>query len=373
MEKRTVLGILSSALFSNRELPDTDDWLSVYNELNCHAVIAITAEIVDRLDLPKDLKATWKTRVLQIIIYNMQYRYIQDSLPISVPYIILKGTSAAQYYPHPEYRTMGDIDIMTKKEDYESACNELLQNGFNEISYHEEHAGRHRCFVKQGIIVEVHLSFAMLKDKQKAEYLDELIVNNINSSHILPDLINGLTILEHIYQHLEEGLGLRQIIDWMMFVEKCLTDDQWQDFNKLVLKTGLDKLAIVTTRMCEIYFGLPKREWCKAAEDKVCKQLMEYVLSNGNFGKKKTSDSDISENVLAYARNPKSIFKLLQNQGLINWKASQKYKILRPFAWVYQMGRYIFRGLKRERAISQLKEEFTAAKRRNAMFDELGV
>ena len=158
-----------------------------------------------------------------------------------------------------------------------------------------------------------------------------------------------------------------------MFVEKCLAYDQWQDFNKLVLKTGLDKLAIVTTRMCEIYFGLPKREWCKAAEEKVCKQLMEYVLSNGNFGKKKTSDSDISENVLAYARNPKSTFKLLQNQGLINWKASQKYKILRPFAWVYQMGRYIFRGLKRERAISQLKEEFTAAKRRNAMFDELGV
>ena len=96
-------------------------------------------------------------------------------------------------------------------------------------------------------------------------------------------------------------------------------------------------------------------------------------MSCGNFVNKKKSDSDISEKAFTYARSLKAVFGLLQSQGLINWEASREYKILRPFAWIYQLFRYLSRGLKREQAALKIKEEYIAARRKTAMLDALGV
>ena len=341
-----------------------------YDELNKHSIILLTAPIYNSLDLPHKLHEQWRTAILQQLAYNVKYKREQMALPIEVPYVILKGSSAAQYYPNPLYRKMGDIDIMTNRgEDFDVACNSLIQAGYRVVKDYNRETG----LVKNGVMVEVHRYFASLNDVTQAKYMDDLIIENINSTHILPDLINGLVLLEHISQHLENGIGLRQIIDWMMFVHKCLPDEKWPEFQVLAQNIGLETLAIVTTRMCELYLGLPERNWCKSSDDNLCIQLMDYILACGNLGTKKTEDSDISENALAAASTPKAAFELLQRRGIANWEAAKKYDILRPFAWIYQAGRYLKRGLDRENALRELREEYTEAKKRNKMFDALGV
>ena len=159
----------------------------------------------------------------------------------------------------------------------------------------------------------------------------------------------------------------------MMFVNRCLPDENWPEFESLAERIGLKKLAIVTTHMCEVYLGLPKRDWCKEADESLCIQLLDYVLNCGNFGNKRKSDSDIVKNVFVIARNPKAAFKLLQTRGLLNWKAAQKLWFLRPFAWMFQTWRYFFRGVIRKEASSKLREEFKIAQERNRMLDILGV
>ena len=46
--------------------------------------------------------------------------------------------------------------------------------------------------------------------------------------------------------------------------------------------------------------------------------------------------------------NPLRAFKRLQAGGLCRWNAVKKYPILRPFAWIYQIG-FITRELIRNR------------------------
>ena len=227
--------------------------------------------------------------------------------------------------------------------------------------------------IKDGIQIDIHRQFASLNNPDHVKYLDDLIISNINPSHELPDYINGLVLIDHINQHLEGGLGLRQIIDWMMFVDKCLPDEKAPEFLAEAERIGLDKLAVVCTRMCEIYLGLSPREWCAKADVKLCEQLMDYVMACGNFGNKKQTDADISEKAFTYASSLKSGFGLLQSQGMINWGAAQRHKILRPFAWIYQLFRYIIRGLNREKAASKIKAEYAAARRKTAMLEALGV
>ena len=342
---------------------------NIFEEMLQQAIAALPFPYLAKLDISPELREEWKRYALQRISFYIKSQYIQANFPITQPYVILKGTSAAKYYPYPECRTMGDIDIMTRREDLDTACKQLVDNGYRVI----KELNREISLEKDGIVVELHRRFATLSDPDQAKYLDDLIINNINPSHVLPDPVNGLVLLQHMDQHMEGGIGLRQIIDWMMFVDKCLPDDKWAEFKVLAENTGLEKLALVSTRMCEMYLGLRHREWCAAADETLCRQLMEYVLSSGNFGNKKTTDTAISINAFTFASSLKLTFQLLEKQGLQNWKAARKYKILRPFAWIYQINRYLIKGLHREKALSKIKAEYSAAKKRNAMFEALGI
>ena len=46
---------------------------------------------------------------------------------------------------------------------------------------------------------------------------------------------------------------------------------------------------------------------------------------------------------------------------------------LRPFAWIYQAGRYISRGFGQKGSSVTLKKEYEAARKRIVLFDSLGV
>ncbi len=341
----------------------------MFEEVKQHAILPLLSPIIKKSLMTPEIRKDWISYAVQQMNYSNIVDNAQSNLPVLVPYVILKGSSVAQYYPHPEYRIMGDIDFMTRREDVETARQQMLADDYQIF----KELNREICFEKKEVVAELHRRFATLNDPDKAKYLDDLIIDNINPTHILPDPINGLVILEHISQHMEGGLGLRQIIDWMMFVNKCLPDEKWPEFRQLSQRIDLENLAIVTTRMCEMYLGLPQHKWCSSADVALCDQLLDYVLLCGNFGNKKTSDADISENAFAYAGTPKTLFKLLQKQGLLNWKAARNHCFLRPFAWIYQAFRYATRGLNREQALSKIRAEYSSAKKRIAMFDALGV
>ncbi len=362
-----ILMLIKASLWNEEINNEVDN--NVFEEMRKHNVFLIPACILPHLSMSDSLRIEWKRQILQYYIFLERYKNVQNNIPISVPYTILKGTSAAKYYPYPEYRAMGDIDILTDREGFEQAYHDLLNNGYREV----KKLNREISFEKDGIIVELHRYFASLNDPKQSKYLDDLIINNISSSHVLPDPVNGLVLLEHIGQHLEHGLGLRQVLDWMMFVDRCLPDEKWPEFKNMAKCLGLKKLAVIITRMCELYLGLKERQWCKDADETVCKHLMEYILSSGDFGNKWTSDLLVGQTIFTYVRGPISTFKWLQERGLYNWKAAQKHAFLRHFAWIYQAGRYILKGFGQEKATATLKNEYKAARMRIALFESLGV
>ena len=347
---------------------------STFEEMQKHAIASLPAGILSSLNLPPDLLLNWKTFIYQQVMHNVNCLNVQKNLPITVPFVILKGTSAAQYYPHPQFRAMGDIDIMTRREDLEAACSMLLENGYRELRGDDQWAeGRHRQFEKDGILIEVHMQFSYQNDVTRARLIDELIIDHIDSTHILPDPINGIILLEHINHHIENGIGLRHIIDWMMFVDKCLPDEKWQMFREIAECTGHVELAKITTRMCEIYLGLSEHKWCDDVDPAICDEFMQYVLINGNFGRKKDRQSRVGARFFSSTRTINGAFRFLQGRGLLNWKAAREHSWLKPFAWMYQTGRYLKKGLTRKDNIEKVKREYRDGIKRNKLLDALGV
>ena len=86
--------------------------------------------------------------------------------------------------------------------------------------------------------IELHRYFSTCTNKQQAHFLDQAIYDAIPRAEwtdvagfsvpVLPPLENGLVLLAHVNQHLGSGLGLRQILDWQMFVDAHLTDELWE-------------------------------------------------------------------------------------------------------------------------------------------------
>ncbi len=359
------ISLIKKALWGTGELTANE---GVFNDLRDHTLVALPADLLSSADLPEELAARWKDAIVQQLMQYYKYKQQESELPVAVPYVILKGSAAGRYYPRPEYRAMGDIDIMTRMEDFSAACEALLENGYEEIPCSES---RHRQFIRDGIIVEVHQSFAVPGGSERAEKIDRLIVDNINPTHYLPDLVNGIVLLEHIRYHLRGGIGLRQILDWMLFVNQCLPDQKWPEFRAMVDRTDMEVLAAAVTRMCELYLGLPEHEWCRNADRETCARLMSAVMNSGNFATKLGHDGYISARFFTSTRTLKGAYRFLKSRGEWHWSEKYGYKPLPLVGSLYQLGRYLVLGLRRKETFRKLLMEYRLGRERNALTDAL--
>ncbi len=190
---------------------------------------------------------------------------------------------------------MGDIDFWVPQNRFEDAKVALATAEYNEGSFN----GRHIDYRKNGFTFELHHHFS--SDIDVEDYIANGLINrdfNIIDSHefpMLPKLENGLVLLVHIRQHIVGGLGLRQIVDWMMFAHTYLSDEYWnKTFKHVANEKGLEDLASVTTRACQIYLGLTDSiTWCNNADGDTCQLLMQCILTSGNFGRKNGTGNSI--------------------------------------------------------------------------------
>lgn len=392
---RWIWRLLRSALFDRPvEEEEAPSWKEILAELRIQSVALIPADRLRKISMTDQQRREYAFLAGQQINFWNRLMFCQQSLvsalrEASVNAAVLKGAAAAMYYPRPEYRSMGDIDLIVAPEDFDRALQILREAGCGRTGEEQDEDDgnsymRHECLEKNGIHIELHRYFSTKKSPEEYSYLDECIFQSLPLIRweklggyefpVLPPIQNGLVLLQHISQHLESGLGLRQILDWMLYVEKELPDRVWKkEFAREAERIGLKRLAVVVTRMCQIYLGLsPEITWCAKADRAVCCELMDYIMNHGNFGRKDEMSSRTVA-VLYNFRSPYSMLKLAQERGCLNWKLLRKYPFLRPFAWVYQLGRWAGKGIRRKMWGRVLAEDIIKAVRQDSLLDDLGV
>ena len=320
----------------------------------------------------------------QYTVHLIRILYAQDELVsllqnANIPMVILKGAAAAVYYAEPMQRTMGDIDLIVPKNEFENA-QRLMDNSCyrRECEDAENPDNRHIAYQKDGITIELHRRFSsdgIDIERYVQQGLEQMQEGEI-AGHcfpMLPPLENGLVLLAHVAQHLRNGLGLRQMIDWMMYVHAVLTDEYWRaSFRPAAADCGLETLAITATRLCQKYLGLPDPiTWCDGADDKLTDDLLENLLVTGNFGHTHGPGSSVETVTTNIKRT--GLFRYLQKQGEHNWKAYQDHAALRPFCWAYQICRYIRRGFGTGRSGIQLAEDYNRSRARYDLLTRLGI
>lgn len=374
--EKVLLNLIKSSLFGQQQTFKAEtDWDEVMKAAKEQTVVGIAV-----YGAPKEVKYGWQQNLYSEAancanILNAQDELIELFQKNGIPLVILKGSAAAVYYPAPYLRSMGDIDFIVPRDRFEYAREVLKKNGYRLCR--EE--SRHISFKKDSLYFELHHHFSY--DKLDIErYIDkgleqrETVSINNHSFPVLPRLGNGIVLLAHIWEHLQSGLGLRQVIDWMMYVDKELDDKFWdEEFKAVCDELGLTKLAVTTTKLCQIYLGLDNMNitWCSEADVTLCKDLLENLLLSGNFGYKHGTGHSFETVTTAMRRD--GLFHYLQYAGELNWEVYRKHKWVKPFAWLYQIGRYLKQILMTKRGKKEIAGDFTRGKDRYSLLKRLDI
>lgn len=222
--------------------------------------------------------------------------------------MVMKGQANGTLYPKPEHRSPGDIDfylinandnLNDNKESYRIG-NEVARDAgakvdeswykHSVISYKGETFENHQYFVHtrdgmRGKRLEKELEEALRVDKSEYQPLTK-------STEIPPVQWTAMFLTYHACAHfVSEGLRLKQLLDWAMFLDKHQNDVDWTVFYGFCEKNHLRRFADAATAISVERLGIkitnPAIVTTSPYADKILHNALfddDYVFSSGESG-----------------------------------------------------------------------------------------
>ena len=395
---RTISGLLGQRLFGVPYIPEKDvDWADVARESKNQAVFYQVFGDYHRLSgIPGEIKDKLWSLLARGMMKNAQVHAQHTDLhelltAHGIPYVILKGAASARYYPDPQSRAMGDVDFYIGEADFDRALALCQDAGFQASDMD------HICHIvlrKGRIHMEMHRMPAGVPDGKMGEivkgYLENLcedgglVQNSLVTCRCPSDFHHGLIMLMHMQHHLlAEGIGLRHLSDWAVFVNHFQGEEFPNLFRAKLKAVGLWKLARLLSLCAVEYMGLPQQNWMIESEQdrELAKSLMEDILAGGNFGAK--DRQRIYEGLFISNRGKEGVrssriqtgFQALTRITYMKYPFIEKHPVLLPAGWVAAFGGYLIRTRKRNQKGQDVHtlSAFQKSMTRSSLYRQLGL
>ena len=391
-----LLKILSRELFcTSAETEQLLDLSAILLEAEQQAVFSLTFHALEnnlRSGLSEEEFRLLSEKNSQYIARGLQNFYlhgeIHDLLKENhVPYIMLKGLCSAAYYPEPLLRTMGDVDFLVSLEDRDRAEKLLLSSGFQKTPHADEH-GFHWTYLRDQQEVELHwrvpgipVSGGEIIEKFLADAIQTGKINQVCGIEICgaDELRHGLVLLLHTASHLTAGgVGLRHLLDWLVF-ENGMTERAFIDiFEKPLKETGLWTFAAALTRIGTLFLGCRDRDWCREIELELAEELLEDFFDGGNFGTKnltRQGQTKIIRNNVSRSIEEGSVLRLslvnIDQRARHDYPVCTDHAVLRPVFWIIIAAKYLVRVIQGKRVNIFRKDIYSGAKKRMRLYGKL--
>ena len=267
----------------------------------------------------------------------------------NIAYVLLKGISLAAFYPVPEYRKLGDVDIyINDKETFDRAGALLLANGYtkdSEISDH--HQGYLYTLPKTGrtMLLELHYRIVGLYQYAPANKIVDTvfakdaftpIMQTINgrSYPVLPPTEYTFYMLHHMLKHyLYSGFGVRLLCDFTFYLEHNYTDIDFNKIHTWCKESKILHLYEIILETCRIYLGLPNTIDAHIHYNtKDCEAFITQLLSDGDVSQ---NNSHTLVGNGSYTRiTPITYFKEGHLQMHVRFPKLGKCPLLWPVLWL---------------------------------------
>lgn len=195
--------------------------------------------------------------------------------------IVLKGFSVGAFYAEPDLRQPGDIDLFFHR-DYERVVGIVQSRGIR-----VELNPSHDKFWYRGILIELHSRpfrpLCPIPDLDLSPIWQDTAVGKYR---VLNVKANALLLLIHPAKHfMNEGLGLRQVCDWAVFLQHYGNSADfkgiWGEMNRQGASRFVCSLSALVVRYLGVFwYGLEN----KSLREHRIQTMLQLILYRGNFG-----------------------------------------------------------------------------------------
>lgn len=205
--------------------------------------------------------------------------------------ILFKGFVVRDYYPVPELRTFGDVDIVIHKEDRQKSDALMKELGFRcqedwEPSY---------AYCKGAEYYELHSRVIGFDVSDKADFVGYFghiwdhvqparVVELAHAWELKPEF-HFLYLLAHIAKHISRsGAGVRMYLDLAFFIRHFGAALDWNWVVRELEKLRLADFANVALSAVERWFGVVCPFALDGVDDEMLDDFTEFTLAGGIYG-----------------------------------------------------------------------------------------
>lgn len=276
-------GIPNEVSFSNIT---GDEWTKIREVANTQGLSGVCLDSFDRLptyNRPNSaVLLPWIGNALAIErSYNFQLKVLKRFVNLmrdnGVNVLLLKGYELSKYYPVPNHRPCGDIDVYLMG-NYEKGNNIVRQLGIN-IEHEDD---KHCSFVFDGVVIENHKTLLAINQYSADKTSEEQIMKNKEYLDFQPEgyytlkpLDNYIFLLRHLARHFgsEEGYNSRQLLDIMLFLSKNKNNIDKHDLLQFLKESRMVKTNDLFLTLGFQLFGLDLSEFVFNDVDERYQQL----------------------------------------------------------------------------------------------------
>lgn len=369
-----LLNLCAQTLFDKKcSIPEIIEINEIAGEAYEQAVLSIASSAFNNAPFLDEFK---NKKNLQQIAKNIQVSCAHEEIhklltDNEVPYVVLKGIASASYYKEPMLRTMGDVDIFVDADNFDKCDKLICSIGYikeKDAELRTNHVAFRKRVGNNDIVCELHHKINGVPDNDADvinNYLENIfdeacLYSAPNSTCIVPSKFHhGLILLLHTASHLtSEGIGLRHLCDWAVFVNSLSNDEFVELFEKPLKEVGLWRFAQLLTLCCIRYLGCEQKNWAGEADDELLEAIVSDILEGGNFGFKNPERyrqikyiKDRNDKTVDRKKSLFQVFYTINSKAKYESKFVKKHKWLLPIGWAAVVFKYIGLVIKGKRKL----------------------
>ncbi len=325
-------------------------WKYLLDAAQVQGVLSLLYDAAKRADAPEF--AIEKIRGAALGTARSNYRLWAKTLEIvrilkeeGMDSIVLKGPVTAAFYPIPEVRRAGDMDILIHEFDMERAIKVLEGMGYHrdrESSVIHEEA----MYSPEGYCAELHrrmteempspkmehvMAFCLEKGFDTGRYVTTVTKSSFPSFR---DDFHAYYLLLHMLNHfMGKGFGLKLLMDWTYFFRRDIPSRTKTRIKILIDRSRLTGFAATVTRICIDYLGLEEERADFLTEGKkippeAADSFLDDILSGGEFG-----DNEEGRMMATEGRGPVALWKGFHREMKRHYPEESKNVLRWPFLW----------------------------------------
>ena len=229
---------------------ETSQWWRLFRLLQKNHVAALASEafaLLPQEEKPsREILIPWlserqKAEGWHRYQFEVQQDIIATMANHGIETLVLKGTHTAQYYPIPELREFGDLDLYfyNRHDEADHVAAEVLKVNVSNDAHH------HSKYDYRGVTVESHYDFVNTHYPPSNRRYEALLKALAPSP-----TFEVLFLLRHMACHFAASrLTLRELVDWTLTCNALQSQVDWEQVQHIVDDYGM---TAFTSALCQI-------------------------------------------------------------------------------------------------------------------------